>query len=215
MTRNQIAYWANVETKRNNEASLAETTRHNKEMEVQGRQQISVQSGNLQELARHNVAQERFNQSTLSANIGQMREQARHNLATEAENTRHNMRQENIGLLQAGAASTSAEASRMNASANITNAATNRMNAATNARNAATNEFNADVNRYSTENRVRQGYISELNSAIDSGVNLLGTFTRYRAATNNKPKAVSSSRSNNNRPKPATNWYQTLIGRAK
>lgn len=183
MTRNQIAYWQNVETKRNNEASLAETSRHNKEMELQGRQQLSVQSGNLQELARHNVAQERFSQSTLSANIGQMREQARHNLATEAENTRHNIQQERVGLLQAGASSTSAEAARINAMANTKNAATNRMNAKTNARNATTNEFNADVNRYSTENRVRQGYIKELNSAINNGVSLLGTFTRYKTAS--------------------------------
>lgn len=182
MTRNQIAYWANVETKRNNEASLAETSRHNREMETQGRQQLSVQSGNLQELARHNVAQERFSQSTLSANIGQMREQARHNLATEAENTRHNTQQERIGLLQAGAASMSAQAAKTNAAANTYNATTNRLNASTNARNAATNEFNADVNRYSTENRVRQGYIKELNSAISSGVNLLSSFTRYRTA---------------------------------
>lgn len=211
MTRNQIAYWQNVETKRNNEASLAETSRHNKEMELQGRQQLSVQSGNLQELARHNVAQERFSQSTLSANIGQMREQARHNLATEAENTRHNVQQEHIGLLQAGASSTSAEAARINAMANTKNAATNRMNAGTNARNAATNEFNADVNRYSTENRVRQGYINELNSAIDSGVSLLGTFTRYRTALDTKPKNVPRSASSRGRVKSAKNWYQTLI----
>lgn len=180
MTRNQIAYWANVETKRNNEASLAETTRHNREMELQGRQQLSVQSGNLQELARHNVAQERFSQSTLSANIGQLREQARHNLATEAENTRHNSQQERIGLLQAGASTITAQAARTNAAANSYNAATNRINASTNARNAATNEFNADVNRYSTENKVRQGYIHELNSAINSGVSLLSNFARYK-----------------------------------
>lgn len=196
MTRNQIAYWANVETKRNNEATLAETSRHNRETETQGRQQISIQSGNLQELARHNVAQERFSQSTLSANIGQMREQARHNLATEAENTRHNMQQERVGLLQAGASTVSAQAAKMNASTNSYNAATNRMNAGVNAQNAATNRFNADVNRYSTENKVRQGYIHELNSAVNSGVSLLGNFTKYKTALDTRNRSVSKPKSN-------------------
>lgn len=201
MTRNQIAYWANVETKRNNEASLNETSRHNKEMEIQGRQQLSIQSGNLQELARHNVAQERFSQSTLSANIGQMREQARHNLATEAENTRHNTQQERIGLLQAGTASVSAQAAKMNANTNRYNATTNRMNASVNAQNAATNKFNADVNRYSTENKVRQGYINELNTAVGTGVSLLGNFTRYKSTLQTKkvttPKTKSNSKVSN------------------
>lgn len=178
MTRNQIAYWANVENKRNNEATLAETVRHNKELEAQGRQQLSVQSGNLQELARHNVAAERFSQSTLSANIGQMREQARHNLAMESENTRHNSRQEQIGLLQAGASMITADSARMNAATNKYNAGTNRMNASVNARNASTNEFNASVNKYATENKVRQGYIHELNTTVSSGINLLGSFMK-------------------------------------
>lgn len=180
MTRNQIAYWANVEAKRNNEATLAETARHNREMETQGRQQISVQSGNLQELARHNVAQERFSQSTLSANIGQLREQARHNLATEGESVRHNIRQENIGLLQAGASSVSADAARMNAVANSYNAKTNRLNASTNARNASVNERNSSINQYATENKVRTGYIHELNTTVGTGVNLLSSFLKLR-----------------------------------
>lgn len=183
MTRNQIAYWANVETKRNNEATLAETTRHNRELETQGRQQLSVQSGNLQELARHNVAQERFNQSTLSANIGQMREQARHNAATEQENIRHNMKQEQIGLLEAGVARITAEANRYNAQTNRQNADTNRINAGTNIQNANTNRFNADVKRYATENDVRQGYIHELNSAVGTGVNLLSNFAGLKRRT--------------------------------
>lgn len=181
MTRNQIAYWANVETKRNNEANLAETVRHNQELEAQGRQQISVQAGNLKELARHNVATERFSQSTLSANIGQMREQARHNLATEAENTRHNMRQESIGLLQAGASQISAEASKVNAASSAYNARTNRLNASTNARNASVNEFNSQLNRYSAENKVRQGYIHELNSTVGHGINLLSSFAKLKS----------------------------------
>lgn len=180
MTRNQIAYWANVETKRNNEANLAETARHNRELETQGRQQLSVQSGNLQELARHNVAQERFNQSTLSANIGQMREQARHNAATEQESIRHNMKQEQLGLLQTGVSRITAEANRYNAQTNRQNAETNRINAGANVQNASTNRFNADVNRYATENKVRQGYIHELNSTVSTGVNLLSNFAKLR-----------------------------------
>lgn len=189
MTRNQIAYWANVETKRNNQATLAETTRHNKELETQGRQQLSVQSGNLQELARHNVAQERFSQSTLSANIGQMREQARHNVATEQENIRHNMKQEQLGLLQTGVSRITAEANRYNALTNRQNADTNRMNAGTNVQNANTNRFNADVNRYATENSVRQGYIHELNTTVSTGVNLLSNFARLK--TNLQTSATS------------------------
>lgn len=186
MTRNQIAYWANVETKRNNEASLAETVRHNRELETQGRQQLSVQSGNLQELARHNVAQERFNQSTLSANVGQMREQARHNVATEKENVRHNMKQEQIGLLQTGISRITAEANRYNAQTNRQNAETNRINAGANVQNASTNRFNADVNRYATENKVRQGYIHELNSTVSTGVDLLSNFAKLNQRRTNK-----------------------------
>lgn len=76
MTQNQIRY-----------QELKETTRHNQEMEAQGR------SG-LQETGRHNVATEK---ETSRHNVVTERETTRHNVITEVETNRHNRVTEDLG----------------------------------------------------------------------------------------------------------------------
>lgn len=83
MTKNQIDYANYKETKRNNEAMLAEANRHN----IAG-EQFNLAS--LAETGRHNKAQE-------SIGYGNLAETSRHNMAGEqidlsklAENQRHN-----------------------------------------------------------------------------------------------------------------------------
>lgn len=87
MTKNQIDYANYKETKRNNEAMLAETNRHNiageqfnlaslAETGRHNKAQESIGYGNLAETTRHNVAGEQIDLSKLA-------ESRRHNKATE------------------------------------------------------------------------------------------------------------------------------------
>lgn len=89
MTKNQIDYANYKETKRNNEAMLAETNRHNiageqfniaslAETGRHNRAQESIGYGNLAETSRHNVAGEKIDLSKLA-------ESQRHNQATEIQ----------------------------------------------------------------------------------------------------------------------------------
>ena len=91
MTKNQIDYANYKETKRNNEAVLAETNRHN----IAG-EQFNI--ANLAETNRHNKAQE-------GLGYGNLAETSRHNKAQEhigygnlAETSRHNVAGERIDL---------------------------------------------------------------------------------------------------------------------
>lgn len=89
MTKNQIDYANYKETKRNNEAVLAETNRHNiageqfnlanlAEAGRHNRAQESIGYGNLAESSRHNKAGEQIDLSKLA-------ESQRHNKATESQ----------------------------------------------------------------------------------------------------------------------------------
>lgn len=89
MTQNQIAYANYKETKRNNEAVLAETSRHNiageqfniaslAETGRHNKAQESIGYGNLAETSRHNMAGEQIDLSKLA-------ESQRHNKATESQ----------------------------------------------------------------------------------------------------------------------------------
>lgn len=119
MTANQIAYWNYVETKRNNMASLAETTRSHQANE-------NYNMLNLREVARSNYAREAENRRSNMANESIKREQNR-------EARRSNQANEDISRMQAGASILGSRAQSVNAGTNAFNALTNRMDANTRA----------------------------------------------------------------------------------
>lgn len=115
MTRNQIAYQANLEAKRSNvarekqaAAELEETRRSNKEREelswYQAKQQAYYQQKSLQEQQRHNVRSEWLSEdqvrNTRSYQSAQLAETTRSNLARELETHRSNVAHENQQLYQ-------------------------------------------------------------------------------------------------------------------
>jgi len=191
MTSNAVQYWRNVETKRNNIATLAETTRHNLQTERLNEQANENAKFSNVENQRHNLATERFAQSQLSANIGETR---RHNIMQERETTRHNILSESNDRVKALASMRSANAANVSAQANQINAATNRMNYSVNLQNAATNRKNATSNMMNahsnqTANQIKQqaaneqarhNLVGELSNAVQMGLNLLTNFKKGR-----------------------------------
>lgn len=113
MTRNQIYYWQNVETKRSNQAREAETHRNNAAIEA--------------ETNRHNLAMELLTKN-------QYDELARHNLATETEQNRTNVANEQIKTV-------ANDIGYGNLAVKQYEAKTGRLNVAVNQQNADTNAF--------------------------------------------------------------------------
>lgn len=113
LTRNQIYYWQNVETKRSNLARENETHRNNAAVEA--------------ETNRHNLAMELLTKN-------QYEELARHNLANEIETNRTNIANEGIKQV-------TNDIGYGNLAVKQYEAKTGRLNAATNQQNADTNAF--------------------------------------------------------------------------
>lgn len=187
MTSNQAKYWQNVETKRNNMATLAEMTRHNLATEHYTGQQIMTQQQANFENARHNRVNERFQMSSLSANIGETR---RHNIAQERNDlikANSAYRQSEASLIGARANKQNAMTNAYNATVNAANARVNLMNARTNARNASTNIQAVEVNKTRNDiesakasEQARHNLVGELTTASKMGVDLLTTFAKMR-----------------------------------
>lgn len=81
MAREMLQQDANTETKRSNLAREAENTRHNKEVESQGRVQLKLSEQSLAETRRSNIAREN---ETFRANVARETETHRANVASEA-----------------------------------------------------------------------------------------------------------------------------------
>lgn len=150
MTQNQLKYWANVETQRANRAMESENFRHNVTSENETRRSNLAREG---ETNRHNLVAEQLSgrqlEETKRSNRAQERLGSERNAisasnvrlgyANLTENTRHNVRGEEL---------------------------TAQSNA-TQQRQAATAEKNASTNRISALNSMRHDLVTEQHSGWD------------------------------------------------
>lgn len=113
----------NLQTEEVARGELSEKVRHNLETEAQGRENLSIQLGNLNELSRHNKAGERetyrHNLATESYSLANLSESQRHSLEEERrkraellETGRHNKASEQSAQLSAEGAYLRGQASK-------------------------------------------------------------------------------------------------------
>nr|AVX53306.1 putative ORF1 [Marmot picobirnavirus] len=119
MTKNQLEYWAQQETKRSNLANLAEVNRHNLAVE-------RLTAANQSEAARHNTASEA---EAHRANVQSEQIRRDSNAISWSgltETVQHNRASEDTNLLLAAASGRQASAALQQASANQFSAITSR-----------------------------------------------------------------------------------------
>lgn len=140
MLNTQIQYWANVETKRHNQAYEDETKRHNLETETQNWEDLRRKELEYWQAVKYQSQQ-----------IGVMYDELK-------ETIRHNKASEKIGSKQAQAAINSSIAAMRTASANLQNAYSNAMNATTKRKEAgaAVKKAQSEIRRNTAETKYKE-----------------------------------------------------------
>lgn len=179
MTNLQVEYNKLLETKRNNEAQLAETIRSHQASESiatwRNQQDIAIAQGNLA-----------VNQAKAQTEAAIAAETQRHNRASEELSAWTNAIQQ------------------QNANTNAVNATTNRINANTNIANAQTNEKNANTQVMKVANdflidqeKNRQGWQSIQQKAVDMSNDLANKqAAQQETVRHNKATEAEAARTN-------------------
>lgn len=180
MTKNQLEYWRNVETQRNNQAVEAETNRSNLARENETRRNNMATE---QEINRHNLATERLTQQ--SNLLTQIRDRNNYNIAS---GQLERQKQYDYLSLQ--------EQQRSNKAREAENTAARKADTAIRKRQNSTNAYNAMTSRL-TQQEVERN--NRLNNRIS--LTTLTEQNRHNVATEreNVRSHVASENINNTR----------------